>query len=376
MRVIVVGGGIGGLALAAGLAGEADVVVLERSSELRAAGGAVTIFPNGVAALEALGVDVTAVGAPVRAMRMHRADGSPLMTVDLLDLHRRTGYPVRNIARTELVGLIHDRAPAGVVRFGTAVTGVETDHTTACALTADGECVAGDLVVGADGTASTVRRHVVDAPPARPSGWMTVQSLLDGPPPEPVAQGCGVSFVGPAGFCAVMPAGARMQWWCDVRVPPEGWRTVDVPWLRRNFRGYAPLVGAMLERVGEPNYFAHRTHAVLDEWGQGPTTLLGDAAHAVPPTAGQGANQAAEDAWTLREALRAEDDVVRAVRRYEQHRAPRVRRMSRLAAAERTNQVPGPVAGLLMRRLPARLTGAGLAMQMRGWSSVLSRSRP
>lgn len=96
----------------------------------------------------------------------------------------------------------------------------------------------------------------------------------------------------------------------------------------------------------------------------------------MPPTAGQGANQAVEDAWTLREVLRAEPDPVAAARRYERHRVPRVRRVSRLAAAERPNRVPGAVTGLVMRTLPAQLAGAVLHQQLRSWSSVLSGSRP
>lgn len=372
-QVLVVGAGIGGLALAAGLSGDARVTVLEQAADLRDSGGAITLFPNGLAALDAFGIDVAGTGAPVSDMRMHRHDGTPLMRIDFAEMARRTGYPVRNIRRRDLLRLLASHVPAGVVEFDTAVTGVVATERSAAAVLADGSSREADLVVGADGTSSVVRRSVVSAQPARISGWMTVQSLVTDSLQESFVDGFGLSFVGHAGFCGIVPVGPHETMvWCDVRVPPEGWRTVDVERLREMFADYAHPVRDILERVETVDHFEHRTHAVPDRWGRGPTTLLGDAAHAVPPTAGQGANQALDDAWTLREALRDAGDIVRAVRRYESHRVPRVRRMSGVAAAERPNQVPGRVTAFVMRHVPARAAGRGHAALVRRWSSVLS----
>jgi FAD-dependent urate hydroxylase len=375
--VVVVGAGIGGLALAAGLADDARVTVLERAEELRDGGGAVTLFPNGLAALDALGVDVRGIGATVSVMRMHRDDGSPLMTLDYTVMARRTGFPVRTVRREDLLRLLWRNVPAGVVEPGRTVTGVEVVGRSATVVLADGASRTADLVVGADGTSSTVRRSVVSPEPARASGWMTVQSVLAGPRPTGLPAEVGSSFVGRPGFCGIMPVGPTSTLvWFDVRVPPDGWRTVDVPRLRELFGGYPGPVRDALERVETLGHFEHRTHAVPDEWGRGPTTLLGDAAHAVPPTAGQGANQALDDAWTLREALRTDTDLVRAVRRYESHRVPRVRRMSANASAERPNQVPGRAMGLVLRHVPARVAARGHTALVRRWSSVLSGTAP
>jgi FAD-dependent urate hydroxylase len=112
-------------------------------------------------------------------------------------------------------------------------------------------------------------------------------------------------------------------------------------------------------------------HRVPDQWGTGPTTLLGDAAHAFPPSQAQGANQALEDAWRLRQALREPGDVCRSLRRYERERARRVRRIARLAASEITNKLPS-VAAMLAGRLlsPAMMARLQLAAIRRS-SSVL-----
>ncbi len=377
-RVLVVGAGIGGLALAGGLRDDdAAVTVLERTPGLRDEGGAVTLFPNGLAALDALGVDVTGTGATVDVMRTHRHDGTPLMTIDFAEMARRTGHPVRTVLRADLLRLLADRVPAGVVEHDRTVTEVVAADRSATVLLADGAPREADVVVGADGVASTVRRSVVSVQPARASGWMTVQSLLPGALPAAVVGGAGASYVGRSGFCGIMALGPQLAVaWFDVRVPPEGWRAVDAARLRAMFGLYAPPVREVLDRIGSLGHFAHRTHRIPARWGRGPTTLLGDAAHAVPPTAGQGANQALEDAWVLREVLRSEPDAVRALRRYEAHRVPRVRRMSRNAAAERPNQVPGPVTGLVLRRVPPRTAAAGHLSLIRRWSSVLSDVRP
>jgi FAD-dependent urate hydroxylase len=382
-EVVVVGGGVGGLALAAGLLADRDdtgitgLTVLERAAGLHDSGGAVTLFPNGIAALASLGIDVSGVGAPVRVMRTHRHDGTPLMTIDWAEMARRTGHEVRTVLREDLLRLLADRVPAHVVRFGTEVSGVTTTDRSATVSVGHGSGHEVDLVVGADGTSSTVRRSLLSPAPARSTGWMTVQSLVPGRLPDVLADGSGASYVGPAGFCGLMPVGPRTTLvWCDVRVPPDGWRTVDARRLRETFRGYAEPVREVLASLDAVGHFAHRTHEVPSVWGRGPATLLGDAAHAVPPTAGQGANQALDDAWTLRQALRRYDDVVEAVRRYERHRVPRVRRMSANATAERPNQVPGRVSGVVLRHVPARTAGIGHTALVRRWSSVLSGSLP
>ena len=308
---------------------------------------------------------------------MHRGDGTPLMTIDFAEMARRTGYPVRNILRRDLLRLLADQVPAGVVELGTEVSDVAPHEESATVLLSDGSSREADLVVGADGTSSVVRRSVAlgaARPHERVDDGAVARPRLDaGRPRRP-----GRRLVRGALRVLRHHAGRPQLTlvWFDVRVPPEGWRTVDAAWLREMFRDYARPVTDVLGRIETVDPFAHRTHEVPDTWGRGPTTLLGDAAHAVPPTAGQGANQALDDAWALREALRSDGDAVRAVRRYESHRVPRVRRMSQVAAAERPNQVPGAATGFVMRHVPARMAGIGHTALVRRWSSVLSGSRP
>jgi FAD-dependent urate hydroxylase len=121
--------------------------------------------------------------------------------------------------------------------------------------------------------------------------------------------------------------------------------------------------------------YPHVLHHVPARWGNGPTTLLGDAAHAFPPSQAQGANQALEDAWLLRRALDGTDEPVAALRRYERVRARRVRRISRLAASEVTNRPPSAIGRLAGRLTSPSVAGRVYLTVIRRCSSVLNNER-
>jgi 2-polyprenyl-6-methoxyphenol hydroxylase-like FAD-dependent oxidoreductase len=121
--------------------------------------------------------------------------------------------------------------------------------------------------------------------------------------------------------------------------------------------------------------FPHVLHRVPSVWGTGPSTLLGDAAHAFPPSQAQGANQALEDAWLLRRALSSGHEPSTALRRYERVRSRRVRRISRLAASEVTNKPQASITRLVGRHAPATLSGRLQLAVIRSCSSVLNDDR-
>jgi FAD-dependent urate hydroxylase len=229
-------------------------------------------------------------------------------------------------------------------------------------------------VVGADGQGSAVRRAVLDPAPARDAGWATWQGLT--PVLPEIADGTrGSCLVGDAGFVGLLPAGrGRLQWWFDVPWHPSAPRpTSPIAWLRDRFAGYATPVRRLLDQVDDRDVdlYPHVLHRVPDRWGHGPATLLGDAAHAFPPTQAQGANQALEDAWTLRRALAGTTNPTAALRRYEQQRLRRVRRVSRLAGTQITNRSPGPVTRTLARLVPPTAAGHVYLRTIRRWSNVL-----
>src|SRR5579875_2193413 len=259
MRVVIVGGGVGGLALAGGLrAAGAEAVVLERHDGPDPGGAAVTIFSNGAAALEGLGAGLGDRGAAIAALEIRRASGGLALRTDLTRLSRRFGFGVRTVPRRVLL----DHLGAGdrdVVRYGRQVVAVRADRP--AVQTADGEVHEGDVVVGADGHRSVVRAAVLGPAPAANVGWTTWQGLTP-VLPDLAGRHTGVLTVGPAGLVGTMPAGGGLcQWWFDV--PAE---TVDaiapLDRLRSAFSGYAEPVRSLLDAIGPQDLasFCHVVH--------------------------------------------------------------------------------------------------------------------
>ncbi|MDW5328941.1 FAD-dependent oxidoreductase [Plantactinospora sp. KLBMP9567] len=373
MDVVIVGAGIGGLALANGLLADGHRVrVLERAPGPRTDGAAVTVFGNGAAAAADLGVPLDGLGGDVETLEFCTPDGRPFARADLRVTRRGTGFGVATVPRAAILERFTGALPPGTVRYGRAVTDLRVGP--------DGVTVAGepaDVLVGADGYRSVVRRAVLDEAPATRNGWVSWQGLTRALP-ELAGDVHARCLVGSAGLCGLMPAGdGLLQWWFDVPEPAPDDRPV-VEWLRIRFASYAEPVGELLAGLGESDVqaYPHVLHRVPARWGTGPVTLLGDAAHAFPPSQAQGANQALEDAWLLRRALGTPGDPTAALRRYERIRSRRVRRISRLAASEVTNQPPGALTRLAGRLLSPALTGRLHLATIRRCSSVLNDDRP
>ncbi|OLT20468.1 hypothetical protein BJF79_16045 [Actinomadura sp. CNU-125] len=143
---------------------------------------------------------------------------------------------------------------------------------------------------------------------------------------------------------SVAPAGhGRALWWFDLRAKPGSrfWSDApDVPdRLRARFGRWPEPFPTLLEHAETLDFYPHHLHRVPATWGRGPTTLLGDAAHTMPPAMAMGAAQAIEDAWAL---ARSPGDP----RAYERARAGTVRRVARTVAAEMPAR-QGPLTGLV-----------------------------
>lgn len=369
MDVIVVGAGIGGLALANGLLARGHRVrVLERADRPRDGGAAVTLFSNGKAAAAGLGAPLDGLGGRIDELEIRdRADRRYGLT-DLRLMARRTGFVVETVPRAALLRRLTGSLPAGTVAYGAAVVGAAAEGTV---VDARGRGYTADVVVGADGYRSAVRRSVRGDRDARRNGWSSWQGLTAVLPD--LAGGTHARcYVGAAGLCGLMPAGGGLlQWWFDTRGGPGDGAVLD--WLSRRFAGYPRPVTELLATVAADDIqqYPHVLHEVGDRWGDGAVTLLGDAAHAFPPSQAQGANQALEDAWLLARALDGAGPVEGLLRRYEKVRARRVRRVSRLAATEVTNRLPTLAGRLAGKLLSPTMAGRAHLALIRRFSSVL-----
>ncbi|HTR90354.1 MAG TPA: NAD(P)/FAD-dependent oxidoreductase [Trebonia sp.] len=373
MRVLIAGAGIGGLAAARALLADGhDVAVFEQAPALREGGAAVTLWSNGTGILSELKVSLDGVGARIDVMEQRDHRGRLLLSVDVSRAAAHYGHPHVCLPRRRLLERLAEGLPPATVSYGSACTGFTQDGTGVRVDFADGSYQRGDALIGADGRNSVIRDALWGGDPAEPSGWATWQGVT------PIAHRVtssshGVLFTGEAGLCGLMPAGeGLLQWWFDQRWTPSAPLPASpVAVLREQFGDWAPQVRDVLSVVTDMDagFFPHYRHAVPASWGAGSVTLVGDAAHSMPPTRAQGANQALEDVWTLAAALRQDGNVTEALRRYERTRSPKASFVARQAAKEGTNQIQP----WMIRLVPGGLAAGLYTRWLRQASNYLSR---
>ena len=337
-RAVVVGGGIGGLAAAIGLARTGwQVVVCERAPALEPVGAGLVLWPNGVAALAALGLGdaVRQCGRTLAGTGLRRASGAWLSRTDGARLASRYGHGLVAVARPELVDLLAGALPDGVVRLGTTVTDVTPgDAHTPAEVVCGQETLRADLVVAADGLGSAVRRRLWPDHPAPGyrgyTAWRAVVGCADLDLGDSAAEtwGRGDRFgvVPLSGGRAYVYATAGAD--AGAHAPdPE----VELTELRRRFAGWHTPIPDLLARLTAADLLRHDILSLeppVQRLTTGRVVLLGDAAHGMEPNLGQGACLALEDAVVLTAVL-ARSPAAPALAAYTAARAPRATRLSR-----------------------------------------------
>ena len=349
-NAIVVGGGIGGLAVAASLARRGiATTLLEQADTFAEVGAGLQVSPNGLAVLRALGLETAlrtkdAVEGQAVCLRDFRA-GRTVARLDLQRLRPKQKYLF--VHRADLVDLLAGAARRANVSFemGVEVASIRPGSPPQVQL-ADGRIRRAELIVAADGIHSVARPVLNGADRARFSGqvaWRaTVPNTLKHPPEAHVHMGPGrhlVSYPLRGGALVNLVAVAERAEWAE-----EGWARPDTPdRLREAFADFGGPAAAMLRSVEEVTLWGLHLHPVAACWQRGGVALLGDAAHPTLPFLAQGANMALEDAWALAEAAaRGTGDWLAG---YQTLRHPRVTRV--IAAAEknawRYHLRPGPL---------------------------------
>lgn len=321
---VVVGGGPGGAVAALLLARTGfDVTVLERVAEPRAVGAGILLQPNGLAVLYGLGLrDALAAGQRVTTATISDRRGRALLRIPTPIAEHGLDHMLV-LRRADLAGVLYDAlaaAPNVEVRFGHAATDWR-----------DGAAIAGsqefraDLVVAADGVHSLIRNAI--APDAKVTKGPTyVRAIVPGRFDVDEAGEWWTEL----GLFGAAPVAADATYVFSSATDPElqaALVATDPARFARRWHEVLPQAGQLLD--GATDLLVNDCDAVhAPTWCNGNAVLLGDAAHAMLPNAGQGANSAFVDGAVLVDEL-SRPDIPAALAAYAARRQPAVARVQR-----------------------------------------------
>ncbi|WP_217370865.1 FAD-dependent oxidoreductase, partial [Nonomuraea antri] len=221
MDVLVIGAGVGGLAVARSLLSAGHRVrIFEQAPSLRTGGAGLSIFSNGAAVLDDLGVSLDGAGGRFDRIDALTSDGRLRMRSDMAHAAERFGFPNKSVSRRLVLERLSDGLPADLIAYGTACRSVTQDADRVTVTFDDGSTATGDLLIGADGHHSVVRRALWGDVPIRTATFGTWQALsrID---IDLARTHLHLMITGPEGACGMIPAGDGMlQWWFDVRWTP------------------------------------------------------------------------------------------------------------------------------------------------------------
>jgi salicylate hydroxylase len=334
-KIAIVGGGLAGLAAANALTVFGfEAEVFEQARRLGEIGAGISISSQAVKALQAIGLGekLAAIGNASQGILTRN-----MQTGEALELRaapaERYGAPHYFVHRADLLNMLASGIDPGHLHLDHRLTGIEERQSGITLTFASGATRQADVVIGADGVHSVVRRALYGDDNPTYTGQMVWRALLKGSdvPSEVLEPTGSTQWWGPG--CHLVSYYLRGREVVNVvtqedtdKWVEEGWSIAGDPdEMRASFPNPEPRLKTLLSVVTQCSKWGLFTRPLTADWGQHRIQLIGDAAHAMLPNAGQGAGQSFEDAYTLARWLDAvRNDPVEALRNFRRIRIPRV----------------------------------------------------
>lgn len=347
-RIAIIGAGIGGMTAAIALSRQgAQVTLYEQAAALGWVGQAINLAPNAVRALDGLGLGEairSCAWQPTQRLSRDGTTGEVTSRVEMAESAKaRYGAPMLTMHRAELIGVLGEALPEGVLRTGHRLAGWREDAAGVHLAFEHGGQATCDVLVGADGIHSSVRQSLFGADQPAYTGMIAWRMLV--PAADVLARHPGFDLTpftkwwGPTPQIQLVNfligGGRDLFLFATLPAPEpdrESWsQQGDVNVLRAGLAGFHAEARALLEPAREAWRTALYDRAPLAAWARGAVCLLGDACHAMTPFMAQGAAQGIEDAVVLSRCLAGAgvDGIGAALARYQRNRMPRAARIQK-----------------------------------------------
>jgi len=359
-RILIAGAGIGGLTAALALLRKGfDVEVYEQASELKEAGAGFHCSPNGSRALYELGlrdaIERVAVRGTDREIRLWNTGQVWTMPDHGAASEDRYGTPMLFLHRGDLHAILVQAVRAlkpDAIHVGTRCVDFSDDGSGVTLVFQNGATATGDVLIGADGIKSLIRRKIHGDDDPKFTGIVAWRGLIpvERLTPE-IARPVTANWIGPTGSITTYPVHMGEVLNFVALVDKQGWQGDS--WTEQgtlaecaeDLKGWHDNIQMMVSNIDIPYKWGLFLREPVPLWNGGRVALLGDACHAMLPYLGQGANSAMEDAVVLSRALDAyADDVEQALSVYHQLRYDRVVELVR-QSAEQGGRVRKPELG-------------------------------
>ena len=374
MRILVVGGGIAGLTLT-GLLQQRGFkpTLVEQIPEYGTVGYVIVLWPSGSRILKGLGVyrSLLDVGLQCTTYNVSDEQGQMLHSYSVQNVTEKYG-PMLSTYRPDLINVIKEAVDPDSIRMSTTVDKIDQTNDEVYVTFSDGTEETYDLVVGCDGVRSKTRDLVFGDVPLSYSG-MTGWSFWVKPNIAKTLQIA--EYWGTGKFFGIWPTKGRLSVFTSIRNNVQEPDPVEsrIDRIQENFKNFGGLVPEILEGLDDPNeiFHGHYNDLRMKKWHKGRVVLVGDAAHAILPTAGGGVSMAMESAAVLVDELCRTDSkyIEQAFESYITRRRSRVdkiqnqsRMMSKFAFAD--NRLVSSIRDFLMRFYSNKL-------HVRYWDSML-----